>query len=126
MERTHDVHVEGQPEGLVRQLREHRGRRDTRVVDEDVQRTPAQPGGLFGRGIGGGAVTDVQRARVGLAACGANPFGHCGSRVCVDVGDEHRGTRFGQRGRDGGADTAARTSAGDQRRATGQIEVAHQ
>ena len=94
-----------QPERLVRQLCEHGRRRDACVVDEDVQRSPAQPGGLCGRGVGGGAVAHVKRARVRLAAVASNALGHSGGRVSVDVGDEHCGTRVGQCGGDGRADT---------------------
>ena len=126
MERAHHVDVESQPEGLVGQLREHRRRRDAGVVDQDVQRSAAEAGGLRGGSVGGRAVADVQRARVGLAAVRADAFGHCGSRLGVDVGDEHRGACFSERGCNRRTDSAARAGPGDHGGTAGQIEIPHQ
>lgn len=78
---------------------------------------------MHGRDVGG-AVANVQRTRVGFTAFGSNALGNSGSRIAVNVGDEHGGARFGQSSGNGSADTPAGT--GHHRRTARQIEVSHQ
>ena len=106
--RSHQMNVEHSMKALVGEVGEHRGRGDPGVVDQDVQPSVGEPGRLCRRGFGGGPVTHIERDALRLAAAGANAFGDSRSGVLVDVGDQHRSARGGQRLGDSRADPGCR------------------